>query len=112
MKKKCAVLVALAALLTEGAWACPVCFGAADAKILAGMNLSIVFMLILTYTVVGGFIGFFLFLRWKQKQLISETTISQNTTRVPGSRRPGAGGISTGQSPRKQWTGLPDGTGE
>lgn len=49
------------------AFGCPVCYGAADSKILDGLNASIIFLLALTYVLVGGFIAFFIVLRYRNR---------------------------------------------
>ena len=64
-------VVTLAA--SEPTLACSVCYGAAEAPILAGMNLSIIFMLALTYVVLGGFATFFFYLRKREKLFREES---------------------------------------
>lgn len=59
--------------LEERVQACSVCYGAAESPILDGMNFSILFMLVLTYAVAGGFAVFFLYLR-KREKLFTGTT--------------------------------------
>ncbi|HSR49852.1 MAG TPA: hypothetical protein VLV83_03430 [Acidobacteriota bacterium] len=57
--------LAVAALSATPAWACEVCYGAADAPIIDGMNMSILFMLATTYVLIVGMAGGFFFLRRK-----------------------------------------------
>ena len=45
-------LALLAALSTANAWACEVCYGAADAPVIDGMNMSVIFLLATTYFVL------------------------------------------------------------
>jgi hypothetical protein len=71
-RSKFVLILLLGALFLESAQACPVCYGASDSTMLDGLNLSIIFMLVLTYTLVSGFLGFFLFLRWKQRQFVTQ----------------------------------------
>ena len=54
-------------LLTVEPLACSVCFGAASAPVIDGMNFSILFMLALTYSVLGGF-GLFFFQLFRGEQ--------------------------------------------
>lgn len=52
-----------AALAPAAARACTVCYGAADDPVIDGTRLSVVFLLGLTYLLVGGGIGMFLLAR-------------------------------------------------
>lgn len=54
-------------LLSRAAEACSVCFGAAESPLVDGINYSILFMVGLTYTTLGGFIAFFIYLRKREK---------------------------------------------
>jgi hypothetical protein len=60
-------LAATAALLgllgPAAARACTVCYGAADDAMIDGTRLSVVFLLGLTYLLLGGGVGMFLFAR-------------------------------------------------
>lgn len=49
--------------------ACPQCFGAEETTMIDGAKLGIVAMLGITFTVQGGFLGFFLYLRKRAKQM-------------------------------------------
>ncbi|MGH9341790.1 MAG: hypothetical protein ACRD1R_19925 [Acidobacteriota bacterium] len=53
-------------------WACSVCYGAAESPLIDGARLSIIFMLLLTYVIVGGFVLFFFYLR-KREKLFTQT---------------------------------------
>jgi len=48
--------------------ACPVCFGAQDSPMTAGMNMAILSMLGIVGFVLSGFVGFFLFVRRRYKR--------------------------------------------
>ncbi len=51
-------------------WACSVCYGAAESPIIKGAEMSILFMMLVTYTTLGGgIIGFLLLLRKRRKVL-------------------------------------------
>jgi ascorbate-specific PTS system EIIC-type component UlaA len=64
---------AMAAALVIGgsssALACPVCFGAAETSIIDGTRLGILVLLAITLAVQGAFLGFFLYLRKRAKQI-------------------------------------------
>ena len=49
--------------------ACPVCFGAADSPLIDGAKLGVVALLAVTLAVQLGFVGFFLYLRKRAKQV-------------------------------------------
>ena len=60
----------LAFLQVASAWACSVCYGAAESPVIRGAELSILFMIVVTYlTVGGGVVGFLLLLRRRRKML-------------------------------------------
>ena len=73
--KKAALFHALVGIFLAAAaspaWACSVCFGKADSPIVKGVELSVIFMVGVTYTVItGGFASFFLLrLRARRKML-------------------------------------------
>ncbi len=51
-------------------WACSVCYGAAESPVIKGAEMSILFMMLVTYlTLGGGVIGFLLLLRKRRKVL-------------------------------------------
>ena len=49
--------------------ACPVCFGAEETPIIDATKLGVMAMLAVTFAVQGGFVGFFLYLRRRAKQI-------------------------------------------
>jgi len=49
--------------------ACTVCFGAEETSMIDGAKLGILVMLGITFTVQGGFVGFFLYLRKRAKRI-------------------------------------------
>jgi hypothetical protein len=49
--------------------ACPVCFGAEETSMIDGAKLGILVLLAITFVVQGGFVGFFLYLRRRAKQI-------------------------------------------
>jgi hypothetical protein len=51
------------------ALACPVCFGAAESSMIDGAKLGVFVLLAITLAVQGGFVGFFLYLRKRAKQI-------------------------------------------
>lgn len=56
------LVLAAVTLLPGAAWACPVCFGAAEGPMIDGMNLAILALLGVTGAVLGSFIAFFVYL--------------------------------------------------
>ncbi len=73
IKKKTiqAVLVLIAAHLTSPMLqACEVCYGAADSPIIDGMNMSIIFMLVLTYILIIGIAVCFFMMRRRSLQAL------------------------------------------
>jgi hypothetical protein len=49
--------------------ACPVCFGAEESPLIDGAKLGVVVLVAITLAVQGGFVGFFLYLRKRAKQV-------------------------------------------
>jgi hypothetical protein len=49
--------------------ACPVCFGAEESPLIDGAKLGVVVLVVITLAVQGGFVGFFLYLRKRAKQV-------------------------------------------
>ena len=49
--------------------ACPVCFGAEESPLIDGAKLGVVVLVAVTLAVQGGFVGFFLYLRKRAKQV-------------------------------------------
>jgi heme/copper-type cytochrome/quinol oxidase subunit 2 len=66
------VLVATVVLLIgsgANAFACPVCFGAEETHLINGTKLGIIVLLGITLAVQGAFVGFFVYLRNRAKQV-------------------------------------------
>ena len=67
------IALATAALVLIGgssnAFACPSCFGAEETSMIDGAKLGILVMLGITFTVQGGFVGFFLYLRRRARRM-------------------------------------------
>ncbi len=64
--------VTAAALVLGGGstvFACPVCFGAEETTIIDGTRLGVFALLGITLAVQGAFLGFFLYLRNRAKQI-------------------------------------------
>jgi hypothetical protein len=83
------LLLTAAAVLIGGQdlLACPNCFGAEETSMIDGTKLGIVVMLGITFTVQGGFLGFFLYLRKRAKrnadvELDSEWSELQRSSRT------------------------------
>jgi hypothetical protein len=53
----------------SSAFACPVCFGAAETPIIDATRLGVIVMLGITFAVQGGFLAFFLYLRKRAKRI-------------------------------------------
>lgn len=49
--------------------ACPACFGAEETSMIDGTKLGVLVMLVITLAVQGGFVGFFLYLRKRAKNV-------------------------------------------
>jgi hypothetical protein len=49
--------------------ACPMCFGAEESSLIDGAKLGVLVMIAITFTVQGAFVGFFLYLRKRAKQI-------------------------------------------
>ena len=65
-------LVTLALVVIGGSsrlLACPACFGAEETSMIDGAKLGIAVMLGITFAVQGGFLGFFLYLRRRARQM-------------------------------------------
>jgi hypothetical protein len=71
-----AVVVASLLSANQHGYACPNCYGDPESPLTDGMNMAIISLLGVTGSVLGGFIGFFLFLR-RRFRLFSEQ--SSNT---------------------------------
>ena len=69
------VLTTAAAVVIGGsssAFACPVCFGAAETSIIDGTRLGVLVLLAITIAVQAGFVGFFLYLRKRAKRIADD----------------------------------------
>ena len=65
-------LIATAAAVAIGSasvLACPVCFGAEESPLIDGAKLGVIVLVVITLAVQGGFVGFFLYLRKRAKQV-------------------------------------------
>ncbi|HEX9736774.1 MAG TPA: hypothetical protein VGG06_32815 [Thermoanaerobaculia bacterium] len=62
------VTAGLAALAAAPVWACAVCFGETDSPMARGAELSIMFMVGVTYVVIVGGVAAFLALRFKARR--------------------------------------------
>ena len=49
--------------------ACPMCFGAQETSLVDGTKLGVLVMVVVTLAVQGAFVGFFLYLRRRAKQI-------------------------------------------
>ncbi len=79
MKRRTTVLTVLVlamALWASASQACPVCFGDVDDPVIDGLELSILFMLGVTYFVILSVIAAFILLRRRSRRLASQTTES------------------------------------
>ena len=74
-------------LVADGssAWACPVCFGAADSPMTQGMNMAILLMLGILACVATGFVMFFVRLFKLSRQNVGRELRVQRSARLEGS---------------------------
>jgi hypothetical protein len=66
------VIITAAAIVIGGSssvFACPHCFGAAETSMIDGARLGILVLLAILLAVQGAFVGFFLYLRKRAKQI-------------------------------------------
>ncbi len=66
------IVATMAVLMIGGSatvLACPVCFGAEESPLIDGAKLGVVVLVVITLAVQGGFVGFFLYLRKRAKQV-------------------------------------------
>jgi len=65
-----AVATTIAVLIggSSSVLACPICFGAEETSMIDGAKLGIIVLLVITFAVQGGFVGFFLYLRKRAKR--------------------------------------------
>jgi len=66
--------------------ACPVCFGAEESSMIDATKLGIIALLAVTLAVQGGFLGFFLYLRRRAKQIADLDLESEWSDLQRGSR--------------------------
>ena len=84
-----AVMTALAVLLggSSRLLACPVCFGAEETSMIDGTKMGIVALLVVTITVQGAFVGFFLYLRRRARR-IADSDLDAEWSELQGASRP------------------------
>lgn len=75
---KLLLLVFSSLLMTEPAWACPVCYGVTDASTIAGVNFAILALLGVTGSVLAGFASFFLYVRKRSRIMLNDSQHSQS----------------------------------
>lgn len=63
-----ALALFLAITVAGSSFGCPVCFGESDAPIVKGMEMSVLFMVGVTYSLILGGIGAFLLFRRRAQQ--------------------------------------------
>lgn len=64
-----AALIAALLMLAAESLACPVCFGESDAPIVKGAEMSILFMMGVTYTLIGSGVAAFFVLRRRRRRI-------------------------------------------
>lgn len=64
-------LFVLLAVASETAQACSVCYGNAEGEIVDALNFSIIFMLVITYLILGVFVFLFIKLRRRERLFTS-----------------------------------------
>jgi hypothetical protein len=69
LARACTMAIAVVIGGSSSAFACPVCFGAAETSMIDGSKLGVLVLLAITLTVQGGFAGFFLYLRRRAKRI-------------------------------------------
>jgi len=65
---------------------CPQCFGAEETSLIDGTKLGVLAMVLVTFVVQGGFVGFFLYLRKRAKRLADEDLATEWSELQKGSR--------------------------
>jgi hypothetical protein len=71
--RKLALVAFLVTATANPAFACPVCFGAADSPAVDGMRMAIIALLAITVTVLGSFAAFFVYLMRRARTLEAES---------------------------------------
>jgi hypothetical protein len=76
------------ALIAGGSsvFACPLCFGAEETSMIDGTRLGVLVLLAITLVVQGGFLGFFLYLRKRAKQ-VADTELDTEWSELQGAPR-------------------------
>lgn len=93
MKRAAQLLAGLAlALVASPAWACAVCFGNADSPVVEGVEMSVIFMVTITYTLIMGGLGGFLLLRIRARRRLQAEEAAGDTPMTPAV----AGDVVTG----------------
>ena len=72
------LLVLLAATWAMPSLACPVCFGDSDSPMAKAVNLSVVFMVIVTYVLILGGVATVIALRLKARRKMLEAGMLQD----------------------------------
>jgi hypothetical protein len=71
-----ALIVTTAALVLvagrSSVLACPVCFGAEETGMIDGAKLGVLMLLLVTFAVQGGFLGFFFYLRRRARRIADD----------------------------------------
>lgn len=75
MKTRVISLVVLLWITAQTTWACPVCYADPDSPTSNALSYAIIALLGVTGSVLGGFVGLFLYLRKRaQKMTLNGTT--------------------------------------
>ena len=82
----CAMAATVVLANSSSAFACPVCFGAEESALIDGAKLGILVLLAITLAVQGAFVGFFLYLRKRAKQIADVDLDSEWSELQRGSR--------------------------
>ena len=68
--KTCGIVVMAFIATCESALACPVCYGANDSPMTAGMNIAIFALLGVTGSVFAGVVSFYFYMRKRSKMTL------------------------------------------
>jgi membrane protein implicated in regulation of membrane protease activity len=77
---------AILAAVVVPAWGCPVCFGESDAPIVKGVEMSVLFLVIVTYGLLISGVAMVVFLRRRARRM-TEDQQSQTNSRAPMAAR-------------------------
>ncbi|HTM26598.1 MAG TPA: hypothetical protein VL225_15480 [Vicinamibacterales bacterium] len=69
MRRALTTLIAMIVGGSASVLACPMCFGAQETSLVDGTKLGVLVMVVVTLAVQGAFVGFFLYLRKRAKQI-------------------------------------------